>query len=104
MTRVVDKFVAELAKQLAEREVTIELSLSAKAYLAEKGYDSKNGARPLGRLIQDEVKKPLGDELLFGALESGGHVKVDVERADESTKKLSFSFKSKAEPGPKLLN
>jgi ATP-dependent Clp protease ATP-binding subunit ClpA len=99
MTRVVDKFIAELAKQLAERDVTIELSLSAKDYLAEKGYDKQNGARPLGRLIQDEVKKPLGDELLFGALEDGGHVRVDVEGG-----KLSFRFESKTDPGPKLLN
>jgi ATP-dependent Clp protease ATP-binding subunit ClpA len=99
MTRVVDKFIAELGKQLAERDVSIELSLSAKAYLAEKGYDKQNGARPLGRLIQDEVKKPLGDELLFGALENGGHVKVDVQE-----QKLSFSFESKSVPGPKLLN
>jgi ATP-dependent Clp protease ATP-binding subunit ClpA len=99
MERVVDKFIAELGKQLAERDVTIELSLSAKEYLAEKGYDKHNGARPLGRLIQDEVKKPLGDELLFGALENGGHVRVDV-----TDKKLSFTYKSKSEPGPKLLN
>jgi ATP-dependent Clp protease ATP-binding subunit ClpA len=98
MTRVVDKFVLELSKQLAEREVTIELSMSAKAYLAEKGYDKQNGARPLGRLIQDEIKKPLGDELLFGALEDGGHVQVDVEGT-----RLQFSFKSKSD-GPKLLN
>jgi ATP-dependent Clp protease ATP-binding subunit ClpA len=99
MTRVVDKFIVELGDQLAERDVSIELSPAAKAYLAEKGYDKQNGARPLSRLIQDEVKKPLGDELLFGALEDGGHVRVDVK-----DKKLSFSFKSKAESGPKLLN
>jgi len=99
MTRVVDKFIVELGDQLAERDVSIELSPTAKQYLAEKGYDKQNGARPLGRLIQDEVKKPLGDELLFGALENGGHVRVDVK--DD---KLSFSFKAKAEPGPKLLN
>jgi ATP-dependent Clp protease ATP-binding subunit ClpA len=99
MSRVVDKFMLELGKQLAERDVTLELTLSAKTYLAEKGYDKQNGARPLGRLIQDEVKKPLGDELLFGALESGGHVQVDVEGG-----KLSFRFESKSEPGPKLLN
>jgi ATP-dependent Clp protease ATP-binding subunit ClpA len=99
MTRVVDKFIVELGDQLAERDVSIELSSAAKTYLAEKGYDKQNGARPLGRLIQDEVKKPLGDELLFGALEDGGHVRVDVK-----DKKLSFSFKSKAEFGPKLLN
>jgi len=99
MTRVVDKFIVELGKQLAEREVTIELSASAKTYLAEKGYDKQNGARPLARLIQDEVKKPLGDELLFGALESGGHVHVDVEG-----EKLSFTYEAKSDPGPKLLN
>ena len=99
MTRVVDKFVAELGAQLFDREVTIELSAAAKAYLAEKGYDKQNGARPLGRLIQDEVKKPLGDELLFGALEHGGHVRVDVE-----DKKLTFRYSGKSEPGPKLLH
>jgi ATP-dependent Clp protease ATP-binding subunit ClpA len=99
MTRVVDKFVAELGSQLFDREVTIELSSAAKAYLAEKGYDKQNGARPLGRLIQDEVKKPLGDELLFGALEHGGHVRVDVE-----DKKLTFRYSGKSEPGPKLLH
>jgi len=99
MTRVVDKFIAELGAQLLDREVTIELSAEAKTYLAEKGYDKQNGARPLGRLIQDEVKKPLGDELLFGALENGGHVKVGV-----ADKKLSFSFSSKSQAGPKLLN
>jgi ATP-dependent Clp protease ATP-binding subunit ClpA len=99
MTRVVDKFIAELGLQLLDRDVTIELSAAAKTYLAEKGYDKQNGARPLGRLIQDEVKKPLGDELLFGALENGGHVSVDV-----TDKKLSFSFRAKPESGPKLLN
>ncbi len=99
MTRVVDKFIAELGLQLLDRDVTIELSGAAKTYLAEKGYDKQNGARPLARLIQDEVKKPLGDELLFGALENGGHVSVDV--ADS---KLSFSFRAKPESGPKLLN
>jgi ATP-dependent Clp protease ATP-binding subunit ClpA len=99
MSRVVDKFISELGKQLAERDVTIELSPSASQYLAEKGYDKQNGARPLGRLIQDEVKKPLGDELLFGALEDGGHVRIDVE-----DKKLKFSFESKSAPSPRLLN
>jgi ATP-dependent Clp protease ATP-binding subunit ClpA len=99
MTRVVEKFIAELSLQLADRNVTIELSGAAKAYLAEKGYDKQNGARPLGRLIQDEVKKPLGDELLFGALERGGHVLVDRDGD-----KLSFSFRAKEAPGPKLLN
>jgi ATP-dependent Clp protease ATP-binding subunit ClpA len=106
MSRVVDKFIVELGKQLIERDVTIELTTSAKVYLAEKGYDKNNGARPLGRLIQDEVKKPLGDELLFGALENGGHVVVDTDGGltDKADAKLSFKFRSKSEPGPKLLN
>ncbi|HEX9619483.1 MAG TPA: ATP-dependent Clp protease ATP-binding subunit ClpA [Polyangiaceae bacterium] len=77
MVRVVDKFVHELAGQLAERNVAITLSESARTYLAEKGYDKDNGARPLSRLIQDEVKQPLGDELLFGRLEHGGKLLVD---------------------------
>jgi ATP-dependent Clp protease ATP-binding subunit ClpA len=77
MGRVVDKFLKELREQLAEREVTIELSEAARTYLAEKGYDRDFGARPLSRLIQDEIKRPLGDELLFGQLEHGGNVLVD---------------------------
>ena len=76
MELVVDKFVLELNQQLAEREVTLALSPAARAYLAEKGYDKDNGARPLARVIQDEVKRPLTEELLFGALEHGGHVLV----------------------------
>ena len=78
MGKVVDKFVNELEQQLAERNVTIELTRAARTYFADKGYDRDNGARPLSRLIQDEIKKPLGDELLFGKLEKGGHVVVDA--------------------------
>lgn len=77
MGRVVDKFIRELADQLAERDVALTLSAGARAYLADKGYDKDNGARPLARLIQDEVKQPLGDELLFGRLEHGGKLLVD---------------------------
>ena len=85
MGRVVDKFVAELAAQLGDRNVTLELTEKARLYLADKGYDSQMGARPLSRLIQDEVKRPLGDELLFGALEGGGHVVIDYRAG-----KISF--------------
>jgi ATP-dependent Clp protease ATP-binding subunit ClpA len=88
MGQIVDKFVTELAAQLAERKVTIELSPGARAYLAEKGYDPMNGARPLARVIQDEVKRPLTDELLFGKLVNGGKVRVD---ADVNTGKLTFT-------------
>jgi ATP-dependent Clp protease ATP-binding subunit ClpA len=77
MELVVDKFIKELSEQLSDRNVTIGLTSKGRLYLAEKGYDPDNGARPLARLIQDEVKRPLGDELLFGRLEHGGHVSVD---------------------------
>ena len=77
MGRIVDKFVSELRTQLAEHEVTIELLPAARAHFAEQGYDPDNGARPLGRLLQDELKRPLANELLFGALEHGGSVRVD---------------------------
>ena len=77
MGKVVDKFIVELADQLKERDVVLRLSDSARDYLAEKGYDKDMGARPLSRLIQDEVKRPLGDEILFGELEGGGEVTVD---------------------------
>ena len=78
MQRVVDKFIAELSAQLSEREVTIELTPEARLYLADRGYDPNNGARPLDRVLQDELKRPLGDEILFGKLERGGHVRVDA--------------------------
>ncbi len=87
MGQIVDKFIAELGTQLAERKVKIELTEAARAYLAKKGYDPMNGARPLGRVIQDEIKRPLTDEMLFGKLASGGAVRVDV--ADD---KVTFDF------------
>jgi ATP-dependent Clp protease ATP-binding subunit ClpA len=79
MLQIVDKFIAELSAQLAERKVTLELSPTARDYLAKKGHDPMNGARPLARVIQEEVKRPLTDELLFGALANGGSVKVDLD-------------------------
>jgi ATP-dependent Clp protease ATP-binding subunit ClpA len=92
MRSIVGKFIRELGSQLAQRAVSIELTEAATEYLATAGYDPDNGARPLARLIQEELKRPLGDELLFGALEHGGHVKVDA--VDQ---KLTFSFGPKAE-------
>ncbi|MEO0637404.1 MAG: ATP-dependent Clp protease ATP-binding subunit ClpA [Pseudomonadota bacterium] len=80
--KVVEKFVMQLEAQLADRNVTFELSDAATAWLAERGYDSKMGARPLGRLIQKEIKQPLADELLFGKLAKGGTVKVGVKTED----------------------
>ena len=82
--RVVEKFVLQLEAQLMDRNVTIELSPEAAAWLAEKGYDDKMGARPLARVIQENIKKPLAEELLFGKLVKGGLVQVHV--ADDKIK------------------
>ncbi|MBV2144612.1 ATP-dependent Clp protease ATP-binding subunit ClpA [Falsochrobactrum sp. TDYN1] len=76
--QVVQKFVLQLEAQLAERGVTFELTEAAIAWLAEKGYDERMGARPLARVIQEHIKKPLADEVLFGKLKQGGTVRVDV--------------------------
>jgi len=74
--RVVEKFVLQLEAQLSDRNVTFELSTEATRWLAEHGYDEAFGARPLARVIQDEIKKPLADEILFGKLARGGTVRV----------------------------
>ena len=78
VTRVVDKFVMELEVQLDDRNVVIELTDKAREWLAQKGYDPKYGARPLSRVIQEHIKKPLAEELLFGKLSKGGAVLVKV--------------------------
>ena len=89
MSRVVDKFIIELEVQLHDRDVTIELDNQARKWLAKRGYDELYGARPLARVIQDQVKKTLADELLFGKLSKGGSVKVSVVND-----KLSFKVKA----------
>ncbi len=76
--KVVEKFVMQLEAQLADRGVTFELTDGAVKWLADKGYDSRMGARPLGRVIQHHIKRPLADEVLFGKLKKGGTVKVSV--------------------------
>jgi ATP-dependent Clp protease ATP-binding subunit ClpA len=85
--RVVDKFILQLEEQLADRNVTIELDEGARKWLSEKGYDRLFGARPLARIIQEHIKKPLAEELLFGKLTKGGIVRVTRE-----SDKLGFSF------------
>ncbi|MDO8595317.1 MAG: ATP-dependent Clp protease ATP-binding subunit ClpA [Sulfuricaulis sp.] len=87
IAHVVDKFILEFEAQLADKHVTIELDDAARAWLAKHGYDPAMGARPMSRLIQEQVKKPLANELLFGSLASGGHVKVTAR--DEG---LAFDF------------
>ncbi|GAK33836.1 ATP-dependent Clp protease ATP-binding subunit ClpA [Iodidimonas nitroreducens] len=76
VSRVVEKFILELEIQLAERDVMISVTEDAKKWMAEKGYDKSFGARPLGRVIQENIKKPLADELLFGRLQKGGEVVI----------------------------
>ncbi len=79
VAQVVDKFVMQLETQLGDRDVTIELTEEARGWLAKRGYDRQFGARPLARVIQEHIKKPLAEELLFGKLAKGGVVKVRVE-------------------------
>jgi ATP-dependent Clp protease ATP-binding subunit ClpA len=76
--KVVQKFIMQLEAQLSERNVTFDLHEDAIAWLSEKGYDEKMGARPLARVIQDAIKKPLANEILFGKLKKGGVVNVTV--------------------------
>ena len=92
MSKVVDKFVMELEVQLSDRDVTIELTDAARAWLAKKGYNRRFGARPLARIIQEHIKKPLAEELLFGNLTKGGVVRVATDKGG-----LTFAF-----PKPKL--
>jgi ATP-dependent Clp protease ATP-binding subunit ClpA len=93
VARVVEKFVMQLEAQLADRNVTIELSSSAKEWLAERGYDRLYGARPLARVIQEHIKKPLAEELLFGRLAKGGSVKVAMKEG-----KLDFEITEAVTP------
>ena len=79
IARVVDKFILQLELQLAEQNVHIQFDSDARAWLGEKGYDRLYGARPMGRLIQNEIKQPLAEELLFGKLSDGGEVHVTVK-------------------------
>jgi ATP-dependent Clp protease ATP-binding subunit ClpA len=89
---VVEKFVLQLEAQLADRDVTIELSDDASKWLIAHGYDQQMGARPMARVIQEHIKKPLADEVLFGKLKAGGHVKVILTKDEEGLEKLGFEF------------
>ena len=99
---VVDKFILQLEAQLADRNVTIALTPKARKWLATRGYDEAFGARPLGRLIQEHVKKPMADELLFGTLQKGGGVKIDIDKNDPE--KLSFKYVADPKPTTKEKN
>ena len=93
--KIVQKFVIELEAQLAERQVNIELTDAAAGWLAEKGYDDQMGARPLARVIQEHIKKPLAEEVLFGKLAKGGTVRVDLKTTKKDGEKLTFSYLSR---------
>jgi ATP-dependent Clp protease ATP-binding subunit ClpA len=88
---VVDKFVFELEQQLAEKKVALSMDADARAWLAEKGYDLQMGARPMTRIIQNHIKKPLANEILFGCLTNGGSVRVFVKDGD-----LDFEYGERA--------
>src|SRR5579863_9337926 len=96
--KVVEKFVLELEAQLADRDVTFDLTPEATRWLGQKGYDDAFGARPLARVIQENVKKPLADEILFGKLKDGGTVRVLLDRDAD---KLAFEFITAAEAKPR---
>ena len=92
METIVEKFILQLESQLAERRVAITLEPAAREWLARKGYDPVYGARPLARVIQTEVRDPLTDQILFGQLEHGGTVVIDVNED-----KLTFGYQPKTE-------
>ncbi|MFD1092175.1 ATP-dependent Clp protease ATP-binding subunit ClpA [Providencia vermicola] len=97
ITQVVDKFIVELQAQLDEKGVSIEVSAAARRWLCEKGYDKAMGARPMARAIQDNLKKPLANELLFGSLTNGGSVSIGL---DEKSNTLTYSFSSVHKASP----
>ncbi|MEG0279594.1 MAG: ATP-dependent Clp protease ATP-binding subunit ClpA [Morganella sp. (in: enterobacteria)] len=99
IAQVVDKFIVELQAQLDAKGVSIEVSARARSWLAEKGYDPAMGARPMARLIQDKLKKPLANELLFGELVSGGSVIIDLDtKKDDLTYRFSAQKERSGDP------
>jgi ATP-dependent Clp protease ATP-binding subunit ClpA len=92
ITQVVDKFIMQLEAQLADRNVSIELTDEARRWLVEHGYDESMGARPMARVIQQHIKTPLADEVLFGRLKNGGTVRVVVKGEEDGSRKLGFVY------------
>ncbi len=92
---VVQKFILQLEAQLADRHITIETTDETVDWLAKNGFDELYGARPLARVIQEEIKRPLADDILFGSLAKGGHVKVVLKDG-----KLAFEFDAKSATAP----
>src|SRR5881409_3346410 len=96
--RVVDKFVTELDAQLNARRVTIQLTPAARRWLAARGYDPTFGARPMARLIQQEIKRPLAEEMLFGQLRDGGRVEIDASDDQITFRYAGHKAPAAAEP------
>ncbi len=94
---IVDKFIIEIEAQLEDKGVSLSIDKDAKEYLADEGYDEVYGARELGRVIQEKVKKPMAEELIFGKLSKGGHVEISLKN-----KKISFNFSNKQEEKKEL--
>ena len=92
ISQVVDKFIMQLEAQLADRNVSIELTDEARKWLVEHGYDEAMGARPMARVIQQHIKTPLADEVLFGRLKNGGTVRVVVKGEEDGSRKLGFVY------------
>jgi ATP-dependent Clp protease ATP-binding subunit ClpA len=90
---VVDKFLMQLEEQLSAKQVHLDIDEEAKAWIAERGYDIKMGARPMARVIQENIKRPLAEELLFGKLANGGNVTVVVKDG-----KLDFEIEAREKP------
>jgi ATP-dependent Clp protease ATP-binding subunit ClpA len=104
ISQVVEKFVLQLEAQLADRGVTIELSEEASRWLVANGYDELMGARPMSRIIQEHIKKPLADEVLFGKLKDGGHVRVVLTKDDAGREKIGFEYlEGPVQPKPEKL-
>jgi ATP-dependent Clp protease ATP-binding subunit ClpA len=101
VARVVDKFILQLELQLADRNVHIHLDDEAKAWLTTRGYDRLYGARPMGRLVQEKIKQPLAEELLFGKLIHGGEVKVRIKDNQPSFEIISAPPKASRKKGKK---
>ncbi|EOC1317465.1 ATP-dependent Clp protease ATP-binding subunit ClpA [Cronobacter turicensis] len=99
--QVVDKFIVELQAQLDQKGVSLEVTQEARDWLAEKGYDRAMGARPMTRVIQDNLKKPLANELLFGSLMDGGQVAVALDKEGD---KLTYSFQSAQKHKPEAAH
>ena len=95
---IVDKFIIQVEAQLEDKGVSLSIDKEAKEYLADIGYDEVYGARELGRVIQEKVKKPMAEELIFGALSKGGHVDIKLDKGE-----ISFNYSSNQDKKKELV-